>query len=155
MIEFARHLFASDKSLFRSFEENNNSSLSGEAMFLVLWPELNGGAGRREGLSWADHYVRVQVSPSLKTKSESRMVLRPSPKQAALAINSSIRSAKWREIGCGRESVTLDVRSSKQLRSNQRVQNFCTSTFLLLLLLPWCISVSNPFLAVESTSSLC
>ena len=24
-----------------------------------------------------------------------------------------------------------------------------------LLLLPWCISVSNPFLAVESTSSLC
>ena len=73
--------FASDKRLFRSFEENKNSSLSGETMFLVLWPELNGGAGRREGLSWADHYVRVQVSPSLRTKSESRVVLRPSPSQ--------------------------------------------------------------------------
>ena len=53
-------------------------------MFLVLRPELNGGAGRREGLSWADHHVRVQVSPSLKTKSESWVVLRPSPSHAKL-----------------------------------------------------------------------
>ena len=38
--------------------------IPGEALFLVLRPELDGRAGGRARLPRADHHVRVQVDPS-------------------------------------------------------------------------------------------
>ena len=36
--------------------------IPGETLLLVLWPELDGGAGGRAGLPRAHHHVRVQVN---------------------------------------------------------------------------------------------